>query len=71
MNGSQAISMVVIRARKLPAKTPALLRLRQPEEFKIGTRVRVLDGALARDPENHAAPVTVTLSALSEAYRIE
>jgi hypothetical protein len=52
-------------------RTPALLRLQQPDEFKTGTRVRVLDGALARDPEDTTAPAIVTLSALSEAYRVE
>ena len=62
---------MVVRARDIPAKTAALLRLQQPEDFKTGTRVRVLDGALARDPEDAAAPAIVTLSALSEAYHVE
>src|SRR5690606_657199 len=57
---------VVVRARNLPEKPPALLRLQQPDEFTAGTRVRVLDGALARDPEDEAAPAIITLSALSE-----
>jgi hypothetical protein len=61
---------VVVRARDLPAKTAALLRLQQPVEFKTGARVRVLDGALARDPEDATAPAIVTLSALSEAYHV-
>jgi hypothetical protein len=62
---------VIMRARNLPAKMPALLRLQQPDDFKTGTQVRVLDGALAYDPEDDAAPAIVTLSALSEAYRVE
>lgn len=70
-HGPTSWDAVVVRARDLPAKTAALLRLQQPEEFKTGTRVRVLDGALARDPEDDAAPVIVTLSALSEAYHVE
>jgi hypothetical protein len=61
----------VIRARDLPAKTTALLRLQQPSEFKAGARIRVLDGAIARDPEDDSAPAIVTLSALSEAYLVE
>jgi hypothetical protein len=70
-HGPTSWDAVVVRARDLPAKTTALLRLHQPDEFKTGTRVRVLDGALARDPEDDAAPAIVTLSALSEAYRVE
>lgn len=70
-HGPTSWDAVVMRARNLPAKTPALLRLHQPNEFKTGARVRVLDGALARDPEDHAAPAIVTLTALSEAYRVE
>lgn len=67
-HGPTSWDAVVVRARDLPAKTPALLRLQQHEEFKEGTRVRVLDGALARDSEDDAAPVIVTLGVLSEAY---
>lgn len=67
-HGPTSWDAVVVRARNLPAKTPALLRLQQHEEFKEGTRVRVLDGALARDSEDDAAPAIVTLGVLSEAY---
>lgn len=70
-HGPTSWDAVVMRARNLPAKTPALLRLQQPDEFTTGTRVRVLDGALARDPEDDAGPAIITLSALSEAYRVE
>lgn len=69
-HGPTSWDAVVMRARNIPAKTPALLRLQQPDEFTTGTRVRVLDGALARDPEDDAAPAIVTLTALSEAYRV-
>jgi hypothetical protein len=68
-HGATSWDAVVVRARNIPAKTLALLRLQQPDEFKTGTRVRVLAGALARDPEDDAAPVIVTLSALSCAFR--
>jgi hypothetical protein len=70
-HGPTSWEAVVVRARDLPAKTAALLRLHQPEEFKTGTRVRVLDGALARDPEDATGPAIVTHSALSEAYHVE
>lgn len=70
-HGPTSWDAVVVRARDFPAKTTALLRLQQPDEFKAGARVRVLDGALARDPEDDSAPAIVTLSALSEAYRVE
>jgi hypothetical protein len=70
-HGPTSWDAVVVRARDIPAKTAALLRLQQPEDFKTGSRVRVLDGALARDPEDDAAPTIITLSALSEAYRVE
>lgn len=70
-NGPTSWDAVVVCARDLPTKSAALLRLQQPEEFKTGTRVRVLEGALARDPEDATAPAIVTLSALSEAYHVE
>ncbi|MBI5647634.1 MAG: PD-(D/E)XK nuclease family protein [Ignavibacteriae bacterium] len=70
-HGPTSWDAVVVRARDLPAKTAALLRLQHPKEFKTGTHVRVLDGALARDPEDATAPAIVTLSALSEAYHVE
>lgn len=70
-HGPTSWDAVIMRARNLPAKMPALLRLQQPDDFKAGMRVRVLDGALACDPEDDAAPAIVTLSALSEAYRVE
>jgi hypothetical protein len=70
-HGPTSWDAVIIRARELPGKAAALLRLSQPNEFKMGTRLRVLDGALARDPEDDAAPAVVTLSALSEAYCLE
>jgi len=70
-HGPTSWDAVIVRTRDLPAKTAALLRLQQPDEFKTGMRVRVLDGAFARDPEDATAPTIVTLSALSEAYRVE
>ncbi len=70
-HGPTSWDAVVVRARDLPAKTAALLRLKQPEEFKTGTCLRVLDGAIARNPEDDAAPVIVTLGLLSEVYRVQ
>lgn len=70
-HGPASWDAVVVRARDFPAKTTALLRLQQPDDFKMGARVRVLDGALARDPEDDAAPSIVTLGAFSEVYRVE
>lgn len=67
-HGPTSWDAFVVRARDLPARTPALLRLQQHDNFKEGTRVRVLDGALARDPEVDDAPAIVTLGVLSEAY---
>lgn len=70
-HGSMSWDAVVVRARNIPAKAPALLRLQQPNELKVGTRLRVLDSAIAQDPEDATAPTIVTLSALSEAYHVE
>lgn len=67
-HGPTSWDAVFVRARDLPAKMPALLRLQQHREFKEGARVRVLDGALTRDSEDDAAPAIVTLGVLSEAY---
>lgn len=70
-HGPTSWDAVVVRARCFPAQTRALLRLQQRDEFKIGSRLRVLDGALARDPEDDAGPSIVTLGTFSEAYRVE
>jgi hypothetical protein len=70
-HGPTSWDAVVTRARDMPEETPALLRLRQSDELKAGSRVRVLDGALARDPEAESALAIVTLSLLSEAYVVE
>ncbi|MBX3207422.1 MAG: PD-(D/E)XK nuclease family protein [Labilithrix sp.] len=70
-HGPTSWDAVVVRARDLPAKTPALLRLSQHVDFAVGARVRVLDGALARDPDDPEAPIIVTLGTFSEAYRME
>lgn len=70
-HGSTSWDAVVVCARDWPANTLALLRLQRPEQFKAGTRVRVLECALARDPEDAAAPAIVTVGALSEAYLVE
>lgn len=71
-HGPTSWDAVVVRAPgDSPARTTALLRLQQPEEFNVGARVRVLDGALARDPEDDAAPSIVTLGATTEVYRVD
>jgi hypothetical protein len=70
-HGPTSWDAVVIRARNLPARTRALLRLQQPDELQTGARLRVIDGALARDPEDATAPAIVTLGAFSEAYRVD
>lgn len=67
-HGPTSWDAMVVHARHLPAKTPALLRLSQHDNFKEGTRVRVLNGALSRDSEVNEAPAIVTLGVLSEAY---
>lgn len=69
-HGPTSWDAVVVRARDLAANSPALLRLQQPLEFKLGTRVRVLDGAFARDPEDVTAPLIVTLGVVSEIFRV-
>jgi len=70
-HGPTSWDAVVMCARDWPANTLALLRLQRPEQFKAGTRVRVLECALARDPEDAAAPAIVTVGALSETYLVE
>lgn len=70
-HGPTSWEAVVTRAQHWPKETPALLRLQQPQEFKMGSRVRVIDGALARDPEDKGALAIVTLGLFSEAYIVE
>lgn len=67
-HGQTSWDAVVVRARDLQTNTSALLRVQQPVELKAGMLVRVLDGALARDPEDPAAPAIVTLGAFSESF---
>lgn len=69
-HGPTSWNALVLRARNLPADTPALLRLQQHEQFREGTRVRVLNGAITRDSDDDAAPAIVTLGVLSEAYYV-
>ncbi|HKX46488.1 MAG TPA: PD-(D/E)XK nuclease family protein [Planctomycetota bacterium] len=69
--GPSSWDAVVVGARSLPARTPVLLRVQHPDEFGTGAQVRVLDGAISRDPEDDTAPALVTLSAVSEVYRVE
>jgi hypothetical protein len=69
-HGPTSWDAVVVRARDLPVKAAVLLRLQEPEDFNVGSRVRVLDCALARDTEDATAPLIVTLGSFSEAYRI-
>jgi len=70
-HGPTSWDAVVMRAGNLPAQMPALLRVQQPYQFGTGCRVRVLDGAISRDPEDDTIPAFVTLSAVSEVYRVE
>lgn len=70
-HGPTSWAAVVVRARHLPAGTPALLRVRRFDDFESGALVRVLDGALAHDPEDDSSPVIVTLSLFSEVYVVD
>lgn len=62
---------VITRSHNWPVNAPALFRVQRNDDFKVGARVRVIDGALTRDPEDATAPIIVTLSAYGEAYRLE
>lgn len=70
-HGPMSWDGVVVRARDLRPKTPALLRLTQLCEFRRGTRVRVLDGAIATEAEYSSPLIIVTVGALSEVYEEE
>ncbi|MCA9626628.1 MAG: PD-(D/E)XK nuclease family protein, partial [Myxococcales bacterium] len=70
-HGPKSWDAEVLRSRDLPAQMPALLRLRQPGELRTDSRVRVIDGAISRDPEDDTAPAIVTVSAVSEVYRVD
>lgn len=67
-HGPTSWDAVVVRARDLPTEVPALLRLQQHGEFEEGTRVRVLDGAIARCSEDDTVHAIITLGVQSEAY---
>jgi hypothetical protein len=67
-HGPKSWDAVVVGAHSLPAKTAVLLRLDQPEEFGMGTVLRVVDGALSQDPEDASAVVIVTIGLFSELY---
>lgn len=67
-HGAKSWDAVIVRARNLPENTPALLRLQHADEFQAGTRVRVLDAAVTRDPEVDGTPAIVTVGLFSELY---
>ena len=67
-HGPTSWDAVVLRARDLPEKAPALLRLPDHGELAKGAKVRVLNGALVRDPEDNTVHVVVTVGVLSEVF---
>lgn len=70
-HGPTSLDAVVLRARAIRPGTPALLRFQQGHDPGTGARVRVLQGALARDPEDIDAPAIVTLGVFSEVYWVD
>lgn len=51
-----------------PAERAALLRAADDAEFRVGSRVRILDAAIAYDADDEAQPLVFTLGSLSEVY---
>lgn len=70
-HGPTSLDAVVVRARSLRPGTRVLLRFQQASDPGTGARLRVLQGALARDPEDADAPAIVTLGIFSEAYWVD
>jgi len=69
-HGPRSWGVVITRAHGMKANSSALLRLAVPQELHVGERLRVLEGAIARDLERADSPLIVTLSTFSEAYRV-
>jgi len=67
-HGSSSWDAVVVHLPGATAGRPALVRTSSPMEFRAGARIRVLDGAVAREIEDDCQPVVITLGMYSEAY---
>lgn len=68
IHGPKSWDAEVVRARRIAAKTPVLLRLHQPTQLNVGSHVRVLYCALAIDADDLDGTVVVTTVGTSEVY---
>jgi hypothetical protein len=59
------------RSAVVRSGNPALLRISHPIELRPGERVRVLDAAVALDPESDDQPAIVTLGMFSEMFSVQ
>lgn len=69
-HGPSSWDAVVVLSSLVDVGKPALLRTQQPGVLQLGTRFRVLDGAVTVDREDHAQPVIVTLGMSSEIFAV-
>jgi PD-(D/E)XK nuclease superfamily len=70
-HGPLSYDAVVVLSRVAHAGKPALFRVPQPVELRPGTRIRVLDAAVAVDLEDNEQPAIVTHGILSEMFAVE
>jgi hypothetical protein len=69
-HGATSWGATVVLSSATRAGKPALLRLPHPVELRPDTRIRVLDAAVAVDPESDDQPAIVTLGIFSEMFAI-
>src|SRR5262249_13061165 len=69
-HGATSWGATVVLSSVTRTGKPALLRLPHPIELRPDTRIRVLDAAVAVDPESDDQPAIVTLGMFSEMFAI-
>jgi hypothetical protein len=69
-HGPSSWDATILLSRVAGVGAQALLRTTGPSEFRAGERLRLLNAALAHDPEAGHEPVILTLGRFSEVYSV-
>jgi hypothetical protein len=69
-HGPLSWDAIIIASRSHAPGQSALLRTARPFEFVIGSKLRVIDAAIATEKENGEQPVIISAVAFSELYTV-
>jgi len=69
-HGPTSFDAEVVRAPVSPPAKTAVLRVNDADGFVAGTRLRVLDCSLSRDPDVEGAPLIVGVGVYSECFQL-